>query len=141
MNISKEEICKQMKQVFIRTTEMDFSWNWSAGVAFYGIVRAWEVTGETEYIEYLKEWVDAYIEAGIPKFTINAVSIGYALMALHGIPQIRSTWIWQSRRRNFCCTMRNGLEKVCCSTRFRKKIITSTNRPGQTPSSWRGCFW
>lgn len=83
MNISKEQICKQMKQVFVRTTEMDFSWNWSAGVAFYGIVRAWEVTGETEYIEYLKEWVDAYIEAGIPKFTINAVSIGYALMALH----------------------------------------------------------
>ena len=83
INTSKEVLEKIMYNVFKRTTNMDFSWNWSGGVAFYGFVRAWEVTGNNEYIEYLKSWVDDYIEEGLPEFTINAVAIGYTLLALY----------------------------------------------------------
>lgn len=79
----KKTFEKIMYSVFKRTIEMDFSWNWSGGVAFYGFVRAWEVTGNPEYIEYLKGWVDDYVEEGLPEFTINAVAIGYTLLALH----------------------------------------------------------
>ena len=44
-----EKMIKElMHRVFVRTTNMDFSWNWGGGVAFYGIVRAWEVTGDDE---------------------------------------------------------------------------------------------
>ena len=83
MKITAAEIEEWMDRIFKRTTEMDFSWNWSGGVAFYGVARAWEVTGRDAYMDYLKQWVDAYVEEGLPRFTINAVAIGYALLALY----------------------------------------------------------
>ena len=79
-----EKMIKElMHRVFVRTTNMDFSWNWGGGVAFYGIVRAWEVTGDDEYIEYLKGWVDNYLEEGLPEFTINTIALGYTVLALY----------------------------------------------------------
>ncbi len=83
MDITTVQTEEWMEKIFKRTTEMDFSWNWSGGVAFYGIVRAWEVTGNDCYMEYLKQWTDDYIQEGLPQFTVNAVSIGYALLALY----------------------------------------------------------
>lgn len=79
----KKQIEDIMHSVFLRTAKMDFSWNWGGGVAFYGIVRAWEVTKNNEYIEYLKEWVDNYIEEGLPPFTINTIALGYTVLALY----------------------------------------------------------
>ena len=66
-----------------RTLKMDFSWDWPAGVAFYGISRAWEVTGDQSYIDYLANWADGFIKAGLPKMTVNAVSLGHTMMTLH----------------------------------------------------------
>lgn len=83
MNITTTQTEEWMERIFKRTTEMDFSWNWSGGVAFYGIVRAWEVTGKDAYMDYLKQWVDDYMQEGLPEFTVNAVAIGYALLALY----------------------------------------------------------
>ena len=81
--MDKEKLIQVIDSVVKRTMKMDFSWDWSAGVAFYGIVRAYEVTGNEEYIEYLKNWVDEYIELGIPAMTVNALSIGYTVLALY----------------------------------------------------------
>lgn len=81
--MEKEKLIQVIDNVVRRTMKMDFSWDWSAGVAFYGILRAYEVTGNDEYIEYLKSWVDEYIELGIPKMTVNALSIGYTILALY----------------------------------------------------------
>lgn len=61
---------------------MDFPWDWPAGVAFYGISRAWEVTGEKEYVDYLCSWVDKYVQRGLPKLTVNSVSLGHMLITL-----------------------------------------------------------
>ena len=83
----KKQLEELMHRVFLRTTMMDFSWNWGAGVAFYGIVRAWEVTKNEEYILYLKKWVDDYIEEGIDKFTINAIALGYTVLAIYEYSQ------------------------------------------------------
>lgn len=92
---------EQMHSIFLRTTAMDFSWNWSGGVAFYGIVRAWEVTGDEAYIEYLKRWVDDYIEEGLPAFTINAVAIGYTLIALYEYTQDETYMDLAKRQADF----------------------------------------
>lgn len=83
MNNMKELILEKIDKVVKRTMKMDLPWDWSAGVAFYGIVRAWEVTKNEEYIEFLKNWTDEYIGTGIPRMTVNALSVGYTLMALY----------------------------------------------------------
>jgi unsaturated rhamnogalacturonyl hydrolase len=80
---NKEEILDLIDLVAKRTMNMDFGWDWPAGVAFYGISRAWEVTGRKEYIDYLCNWTDNYIENGIPRFTVNAVSLGSTMITLH----------------------------------------------------------
>lgn len=79
----KNQLGTYIDRVARRTMKMDFAWDWMAGVAFYGISKAWEVTGEKEYIDYLVRWTDAYMERGIPPFTVNAVSIGHAMVTLY----------------------------------------------------------
>ena len=81
--IEKATIREYMDRVVKRTMAMDFAWDWPAGVAFYGICRAWDVLKEQEYLDYLTAWVDGYLEKGTPKLTINAVSIGHTLITLH----------------------------------------------------------
>ncbi len=82
--MSENRILREKIDLVVRRTmAMDFAWDWSAGVAFYGISRAWEVLKEQEYLDYLVGWVDDYLERGIPAFTVNAVSIGHTLITLH----------------------------------------------------------
>ena len=66
-----------------RTMQIDFSWDWPGGVAFYGICKAWEVTRNEAYIDYLIKWVDEYLEIGIPPFTVNAISMGHTMITLY----------------------------------------------------------
>lgn len=80
---NKELIKQQLDLVVKRTMEMDFAWDWPAGVAFYGICKAWEALGDEAYISYLANWVDECMERGLPHYTVNAVSIGHTLITLH----------------------------------------------------------
>ena len=66
-----------------RTMQVDFTWDWPCGVAFYGICKAWEVTQNKDYLDFLINWVDEYLEIGLPPFTINAVSMGHTMITLH----------------------------------------------------------
>lgn len=50
------EVKEAIDRVVRRTMNMDLTWNWSCGVAYYGICRAWEVTGKQEYIDFLVDW-------------------------------------------------------------------------------------
>ena len=45
-----------------RTMQVDFTWDWPCGVAFYGICKAWEVTQNKDYLDFLINWVDEYLE-------------------------------------------------------------------------------
>ncbi len=83
MQIKREQIEGTIDIVVKRTMAMDFAWDWSAGVAFYGISRAYDVLKKEEYLDYLVSWVDTYLERGIPAFTVNAVSIGHTLITLY----------------------------------------------------------
>ncbi|RPJ06750.1 MAG: glycoside hydrolase 105 family protein, partial [Spirochaetaceae bacterium] len=77
------EIISLIDRVVRRTMTIDFTWDWPCGVAFYGICKAWEKTGNQEYIDFLVKWVDEYIAIGLPPFTINAVSMGHTMITLH----------------------------------------------------------
>lgn len=79
----ENEIRTVIDRVVQRTFQMDFNWDWPVGVALYGVAEAYEATGKEEYIELVKAWVDEKLEDGLPKLSVNCVSVGHALISLY----------------------------------------------------------
>ncbi len=72
-----------MDRVATRTMNMDFTWDWPCGVAFYGICKAWEKTGNPAYVDFLVKWVEEYLAIGLPAFNVNAISMGHTMITLY----------------------------------------------------------
>ncbi|TBL75693.1 glycoside hydrolase family 88 protein [Paenibacillus thalictri] len=87
LQIDEQAILEAIDRVVTRTFRMDFTWDWAAGVAFYGVSRAHEATGNPAYLEALVRWVDEQLEEGVPELTVNAVSIGHTLIHLYKVTQ------------------------------------------------------
>ena len=79
----EDAVREAIDRVVDRTFRMDFNWDWPGGVAFYGVCEAYEATGNSEYIERVKSWIDEQLEDGLPKLSVNGVSIGHALISLY----------------------------------------------------------
>ncbi len=83
LTIDQEELKSVIHKVVQRTMQTDYIWEWPGAVAFYGIGKAWECTGEPSYMDFLKNWVDTYMDIGIPGFMVNSVAMGHVLLFLH----------------------------------------------------------
>ena len=81
--MEKQQLEEMIDQVVDRTFALDYTWDWPACIAFYGVARAWEATGRTEYAERVMEWIDKIEAIGFPPFTVNAVSLGHVLLSLY----------------------------------------------------------
>jgi len=75
-----KEICDRIVDY---TFDMDLTWDWPGGVAFYGVGRLYEVTGDEKYLQKMKAWVDEYIEVGLPNWTVNTCAIGHMLLTVY----------------------------------------------------------
>ncbi|WP_397376626.1 glycoside hydrolase family 105 protein [Paenibacillus sp. p3-SID1389] len=77
----------ELKQIAGRIVEytfgMDLTWDWPCGVAYYGISRAFEASGEKAYVERMAQWCDEYIDAGLPVWTVNSCAMGHMLLTLY----------------------------------------------------------
>ncbi|MGO4269954.1 glycoside hydrolase family 88 protein, partial [Paenibacillus sp. TAF58] len=83
VTINETDIKQAIERIVTRTFQMDMTWDWPAGVAFYGVGQAYLATGETKYLDQLQAWIDEQLEDGIPTLTVNAVSIGHTLLTLY----------------------------------------------------------
>lgn len=85
MNIyfDEEKILDTIDRIVHKTMTMDLTWDWSCGVAYYGISRAYEVTKKKEYLDWLIRWTDEYIELGLPPITVNVCAMGHAMLTLY----------------------------------------------------------
>ncbi len=79
----REELLQAMDVTVRQTMNMDMTWDWPCGVAYYGICEAARVTGREEYLQMVKDRVDEYIELGLPIWTVNTCSMGHAMLTLH----------------------------------------------------------
>lgn len=79
----ESSILDAIDAVVNKTFQMDFNWDWPGGVAFYGVAEAYEVSGKEEYLHLLKNWMDERLEDGLPKLSVNGVSMGHALLSLY----------------------------------------------------------
>lgn len=80
---NREEILSVIDKVARKTLAMDLTWEWPCGVAYYGVSRAYQTTGNQEYLDQLVKWVDEYIELGLPAFTVNTCAMGHMLITLY----------------------------------------------------------
>ncbi len=83
LEYDKEQLLSIMDNIVDKTLNMDLVWNWPCGVAYFGVARAWEVTGNQSYIDRLVTWVDEYMEIGIPALMVNSVAMGHVLITLY----------------------------------------------------------
>ena len=83
LQFDENHIREVIDRVVDRTFRMDFSWDWPGGVAFFGVAEAYEATGNARYIQLLKEWIDEKLEDGLPKLSVNGVSICDLLITLY----------------------------------------------------------
>lgn len=83
LTIANADLKQVVKCVANYTFGMDLTWDWPCGVAYYGISRAFEVTGEQAYLERMIQWCDEYIDAGLPGWTVNTCSMGHMLLTLY----------------------------------------------------------
>jgi unsaturated rhamnogalacturonyl hydrolase len=80
---SVSELKRVVDQVVDYTLKMDLTWDWPGGVAYYGVCRAFETTGEQAYLDRMAAWCDEYLDAGIPNWTVNTCAIGHMLITLY----------------------------------------------------------
>ncbi|MFB9326284.1 glycoside hydrolase family 105 protein [Paenibacillus aurantiacus] len=83
ISIDSTELKQTIDRVVEYTFGMDLTWDWPGGVAYYGVSRAFEVTGEQAYLERMAAWVDEYLEAGLPVWTVNTCAMGHMLITLY----------------------------------------------------------
>ncbi|MGO4545354.1 glycoside hydrolase family 105 protein [Paenibacillus sp. 2TAB23] len=83
MNAKESDLKQIVGRVAEYTFGMDLTWDWPGGVAYYGVSRAYEVTGEQAYLDRMIAWVDEYIEAGLPVWTVNTCAMGHMLLTLY----------------------------------------------------------
>lgn len=83
LEFNEDQLVDVIDRIVERTFEMDHTWDWPAGVAFYGVCAAYRATKNERYLALLKEWIDEYIEYGLPPMSVNAVSMGHTLLTLY----------------------------------------------------------
>lgn len=84
LEYDKKQIEELIDRIVERTMRMDMTWEWPCGVAYYGISKAYEATGNKEYLNVMKERVDKLIELGLPKeWTVNACAMGHCLLTIY----------------------------------------------------------
>ena len=83
IQFDREQVLAAVDAVVRQTMNMDMTWDWPCGVAYYGICEAARVTGREEYLQLVKDRVDEYCDLGLPIWTVNTCSMGHAMLTLH----------------------------------------------------------
>lgn len=79
----RQELEKVIDTVVKRTMQMDMVWEWPCGVAYYGICKAYRVTGKKEYLELVRERVDEFLELGLSEWDVNKCAMGHCCLTLY----------------------------------------------------------
>lgn len=87
-----QSILETIDKIVEKTFSMDMPWDWPCGVAYYGICEAYYATGNKTYIEKLRNWVDEYIELGLPEWTVNTCAMGHTLITLYEVTGEEKYW-------------------------------------------------
>lgn len=86
-------IADVIDNVVLKTMQMDLTWDWPGGVAYYGVTKAYEATGNDKYINLLRERIDELIDVGLPQnWSVNACAMGHCLITLYKATKEQKYW-------------------------------------------------
>ena len=85
VNYDREQLLNVIQNVTRKTLDMDLTWDWPCGVAYYGVSRAYQTTGDQEILDRLVKWADEYIELGLPSWTVNTCAMWRSSVTAYGI--------------------------------------------------------
>lgn len=77
-----QELQIALDAVVRKTMEMDLTWDWPCGVAYYGVAQAFTLTQNKEYLALLKNRIDEHLALGMPAVTVNTCAMGHCLLTL-----------------------------------------------------------
>lgn len=84
IRLNREETVSIIEKIINRTMQMDLNWDWEAGVAYYGICRAYDVLKNESYIEPLKLRIEELIELDLNRnWDVNKCAMGHCLITLY----------------------------------------------------------
>jgi len=83
LKVNDAELKQVVEHIVNYTFNMDLTWDWPCGVAYYGVSRAFEVTNNVQYLERMAAWCEEYIEVGLPTWTVNTCAMGHMLLTLY----------------------------------------------------------
>ncbi len=92
LEYDKQEVLEQMDHVVAKTMQMDMTWDWPCGVAYYGVAEAFSATGKQAYLELLRARIDEFIELGLPAWTVNTCAMGHCLITLYEATGDQKYW-------------------------------------------------
>ena len=93
LEFDRQQIEDVIDRIVHKTMNMDLTWDWPCGVAYYGISEAYEKTGKEEYLTLLKDRVDELIDLGLPRvWTVNACAMGHCLITLYEATGEQKYW-------------------------------------------------
>ncbi len=92
LRYDREKILEVIDAVVRKTMTMDMIWDWPCGVAYYGVSKAYEVTGKKEYLDMLVDWTEEYLKMGLPDWTVNACAMGHAMITLYEATKEQKYW-------------------------------------------------
>ena len=70
----KQEFVWRLEDGKIYDTKSFNGWEWTQGVALYGIYKYYEQTGEKRLLDLLEEWYESRFEEGLPEKNVNTVA-------------------------------------------------------------------
>jgi len=76
-----QQVLKQAKREMGTGCDRDV-WQWDTGVMFYGLVKAYEKSGDEEIYAFIKEWVDFHMGRKDFGFSINTTAPLLSVMKL-----------------------------------------------------------
>lgn len=92
LQYNRQEIIQQIDRIVDKTFDMDMVWDWPCGVAYYGVCQAGKAAGKKEYMDRLQQWVDEYIQLGLPSWNVNSCAMGHCLLSLYEVTGDRRYW-------------------------------------------------
>jgi len=92
LEFDRKEIEEVIDRIVRKTMNMDLTWDWPCGVAYYGISEAITTTKNDEYLKLLKDRIDEYMELGLPSWTVNTCAMGHCLITLHELTGEQKYW-------------------------------------------------
>ncbi|WP_167958466.1 glycoside hydrolase family 88/105 protein [Anaerosporobacter faecicola] len=81
--MDKNDLLECINHMVERTMQMDLTWDWPCGVAYYGISKAYEATKNEKYLTLMKERIDELIQLGLPTWNVNTCAMGHSLITLY----------------------------------------------------------